>query len=401
MIVAAWATTDLQADWLYRGGLTVHAIAVALVIASAMQPRTAMHRLLSFRPLTEIGRISYGLYLFHWPVVWWMTPERMHLPAPVAALVQVAFTVGLAEASYHLLEQPIRTRRFLVSWRSTVVPLVAILAVAALALTLPEPDRSQIVALSASKEAVIPTTTVAASGGTQAPPPVRVMVVGDSFALSVGLGLEHYATSTAKIGVLNTGIVGCGFGRGGMNRGIGLEREWPDACKQREDTLRRQMSVFRPDVVLCAGGMWDVTDRKLEGTSTWTHIGEPAYDAYLQGEFEHLIDEFSAGGAEVVWATAPTFRPQYNPDTFMGKPPYLESEPGRSARYNEVLEAAAATRPAQAQVLDLATWMQDFPGGEFSPDLRIDGVHFTEVSTDQVANEFIGPKLVQIGLSNR
>ena len=74
-----------------------------------------------------------------------------------------------------------------------------------------------------------------------------------------------------------------------MNRGIGLEREWPDACKTREQTFEQQMRLFQPDIVVLAGGMWDVTDRKLQGSTTWTHIGDPAYDGYLTGEFEHLI----------------------------------------------------------------------------------------------------------------
>ena len=396
MVIAAWATTDLQARWLYQGGLTVHAIAVALVIAAAMQPHSAMQRILSFRPFRELGRISYGVYLFHWPIVWWLSAARLHLPAAVAAVVQAAVTLALAEASYRFLEQPIRTRRVLTGVAARLVPVVAVAAVAAVAFALPAPDKTRLVALSASKEAVIPTTVAAATGETQAPPPVRVMIVGDSFALSVGLGLEHWATSSGEIGTLNTGLVGCGFGRGGMNRGIGLEREWPDECKAREATLQKQLELFQPDVVLCAGGMWDVTDRKLEGSSTWTHIGEPAYDDYLAGEFRHLSDVLGQNGATVVWATAPHFDPQYNPQSYMGKPPYPEAQKGRSDRYNEVLVKALGGRSG-TRIIDLAKWMREFPGGEFSPNLRIDGVHFTEQSTDTVASEFLGPQLVEIG----
>lgn len=398
MVVAAWATTDLQAPWLYRGGLTIHAVAVALVIAAAMQPNSAMQGIMSFRPFTELGRISYGIYLFHWPVVWWLTADRLHVPAAAGAAIQVGVTLLLAIGSYHFLEQPIRTGRLVVSRQRIVVPVAATAAIAVMAFALPAPDTARIVAMSASKEAVIPTTSAPAPDETAPPPPVRVMIVGDSFALSVGLGLEHWAQTSGQIGTLNTGLVGCGFGRGGMNRGIGLEREWPEACQQREPALLEQLESFRPDVVLLAGGMWDVTDRKLAGTSRWTHIGEPGYDAYLTGEFQYLTDFFSRNGARVVWATAPTFEPQYNPQTFMGRPPYPEAEAGRSDRYNEVLREAVAGRPA-ATVLDLAAWMQAFPGGEFAPDLRIDGVHFTEQSTDIVAAEFIGPELVRIGRS--
>lgn len=397
MIVAAWATTDLRADWLYRGGLTAHAAVVALVIAAAIQPRTPMQGILAVRPLTELGRISYGVYLFHWPVLWWLTPDRLHLPAAVAAVIQVALTLTLATVSLHLVEQPIRVGRLSLSGVRLTIPAAIVAAIALGAYALPEPDLNQIVALSASDDAVIP-TTVAPSGPdeTLPPPPVRVMVVGDSFALSVGLGLEHWANESGQIGVLNTGIVGCGFGRGGMNRGINLEREWPDACKERDQILAQKMGVFQPDIVLLTGGMWDITDRKLDGTDTWTHVGEPVYDAYLEAEFRYLTDFLGSTGATVVWTTAPTFSPEYNPQTFMGKPPYYEARPGRSERYNEILRRALEARP-DSRVVDLAKWMQAFPGGEFSPNLRIDGVHFTEVSTDIVAREFLGPELVKIG----
>ncbi|MFN8051311.1 MAG: acyltransferase family protein [Acidimicrobiales bacterium] len=398
MIFAAWMTTDLQAKWLYRGGFTLHAIAVGVVILAALQPQSALRAVLAVRPLTELGRISYGVYLIHWPVLWWMTPTRLHLAAPLAAVVQVLTTLALATLSYHLVEQPIRTGRIVISKQRALVPLCAMAAVAIIAWALPAPNKARVVALSASKEAVIPTTAAPKPNETAPPPPLRVMVVGDSFALSVGLGLEHYSLSTGKIAVLNTGIVGCGFGRGGMNRGIGLEREWPDACQQREATLEQKMALFRPDIVLCTGGMWDITDRKPLGFRSWTHVGDARYDQYLAGEFQHLTDFLGGTGAKVVWATAPRFDPQYNPQTFMGKPPYFESQAGRSDQYNQVLRLALAARPA-ASIIDLAAWMKAQPGGEFDPSLRIDGVHFTEESTDRVAREFIGPQLLGQGVT--
>jgi hypothetical protein len=224
------------------------------------------------------------------------------------------------------------------------------------------------------------------------------MVVGDSFALSTGLGLQHWATAEGKIGILNTGIVGCGFGRGGENRGIGLEREWPADCQQRDAMLTQKLAEFHPDVVLLAGGLWDVTDRKLAGQRTWTHIGVPAYDQYLLGEMQHLIDFLSSDGAKVAWATAPDFDPKYTPQNYMGKPPYYEAQPGRSERFNEVLTEAVASRPGTARLIDLASWMKSWNGGEFDSSLRIDGVHFTEQSTD-VAARWLGPQLVDIGHS--
>jgi hypothetical protein len=150
--------------------------------------------------------------------------------------------------------------------------------------------------------------------------------------------------------------------------------------------------------VLLAGGMWDVADRLLPGSGRWTRIGEPAYDWYLALEFQHLSRLLGTTGARVVWTTAPRWNPRFQPDQFMGRPPYAEAGAGRSDRYNQVLNAAVGGMPG-VHVLDLAGWMRYFPGGEFSPDLRTDGVHLTPQSTDVVANEFLGPWVVAIGRS--
>jgi len=395
LIVVSWATTSLQSSWLYRGGLALHAVGVAVVIFAALQPRTPLQRVLSFAPLTALGKISYGVYLIHWPVLWWLSADRLHLPALAAVIVQVAVTLGLATASYRYLEQPVRSGTLVVARQRIYVPLGAIIALALVAFVLPAPDDSKLVALGSSGEAVIPTTEVPAPGDTAPPPPVRVIVIGDSFALSVGYGLEDRALETGDIATLNSSIVGCGFGRGGMNQGIGLEREWTDECKDREQTLENQIAVFQPDVALLAGGMWDITERKLEGETVWTHIGEPGYDAYLVKELRHLTDFLTDRGIAVVWTTSPRFEPQYNPLTYMDKPPYFEAEEGRSDRFNEVLVEAMAERPA-AHIIDLAKWMRDSPGGELNPALRIDGVHFTRESTDTLS-EWLGPQLVTIG----
>ena len=71
MLVLAWAWTHADGGdrWLYRGGLAALAVAVAVVLAHVMlMPRGWPARLLALTPLVLLGRISYGVYLWHWPV---------------------------------------------------------------------------------------------------------------------------------------------------------------------------------------------------------------------------------------------------------------------------------------------------------------------------------------------
>ena len=67
-------------------------------------------RLLGWAPLRAVGVISYGLYLWHWPVYVVLSPERTGLGGGGLLLARVAVSVALALASFWLVEDPIRYR---------------------------------------------------------------------------------------------------------------------------------------------------------------------------------------------------------------------------------------------------------------------------------------------------
>ena len=72
-----------QDAWLYRGGFLAVALAVGAVIgASVAAPTSPFARLLACPPPPYLGRISYGLYLRHWPVTLWLTHSRTGLSGP-------------------------------------------------------------------------------------------------------------------------------------------------------------------------------------------------------------------------------------------------------------------------------------------------------------------------------
>jgi peptidoglycan/LPS O-acetylase OafA/YrhL len=407
-LLALWMSLDLRDPLLYRGGFAVHALAVVVVLVVATRPFGALRSGLAWLPLVALGRISYGVYLVHWPVMWWATPARLHLPAWGALVAQIAITIAIATLSFRLLEQPIRTGHRVVSWRRVAIPAMVVGAVATTAAVLPEPDPGQLVALGNHPRLVVPTTSAppATTGApvsgvpataqvttTAAPlPPLKVMVLGDSFAESMTGGLQTWALLSGKMSVLDATIVGCGFGRGGRNKGVGFNRTWPAECRRRDQTVAADLASFRPDVVLIAGGMWDVTDRLIPGATSWSRIGAPAYDAYLTGELAHLAALAGSTGARVIWANSPHWNPIPGSVIFMGPPPYSEAKPERADRFNQLLAAAAATNP-NVTILDLAAWMRAQPGGELAPDLRVDGVHFTDESTHRLA-EWLGPQVL-------
>jgi peptidoglycan/LPS O-acetylase OafA/YrhL len=420
-VLALWTSLDLHSDFLFRGGFAIHALAITMIIGVVTRPFGVLRRALSWGPLVQLGRRSYGVYLVHWPVMLWLTPRRLHLPDAVAFLVQIALTLAVAMASFRLVERPIRTGTLLTSWRGALVPVVAVASVAVLAATLPPPDPSQIVALADHPRLVVPTassrhdlvavlgasrlraTRTSAEGTVPPPaaptttaplplPPLKIMVVGDSFAMSIATGLQRWALTSGKAAVLDASITACGFGRGGRNKGVGFNRTWSPECRARDATLAKDLTTFAPDLVLVAGGMWDVTDRLPPGFTRWTHVGDPAYDSYLTGELQHLAALTASHGARVVWADSPHWNPVPGMIIFTGKGPYPEAQPARADRFNQILTTALAGLP-NVSILDIASWMRAQPGGELAPSLRVDGVHFTEASTNTVAT-WLGPQLL-------
>jgi len=187
---------------LYRGGFLLAAATTAAVLVSVVAaPAGAPARLLSLRPLRFLGRISYGMYLWHYPLFVWIDGARTGLTGYRLFGVESAATVVAATLSYYLVERPIRRGGLLRAWRSWAAAPAAVAAtvVVVVAATVPP-------ALAARPPAGPPTS---AAGG----PTVHVLLLGDSTALTLGMGL-YLGEKPYHIVQRDHGIVGCGIADG-------------------------------------------------------------------------------------------------------------------------------------------------------------------------------------------
>ncbi len=110
VMLVSWTVATGSSWRYYHGGAALYAVLGCVVIAGARQPGR-LRRLLSFRPLTSIGRISYGLYLFHWPVIVWLVPSRVHIDGVALNALRLLVTFTVAVVSFHFVETPVRERR--------------------------------------------------------------------------------------------------------------------------------------------------------------------------------------------------------------------------------------------------------------------------------------------------
>lgn len=96
---------------LYTGGFLVTALLSATVLAAVdLSPRGRLSRVLSVAPLVWVGRnLSYGLYLWHYPLGRLLAGLGVDTPWHTPATLGASFAA--ATASYYLIERPLTRRR--------------------------------------------------------------------------------------------------------------------------------------------------------------------------------------------------------------------------------------------------------------------------------------------------
>ena len=107
--------------FVFDGGLALIATGAATLLVASLGPGP-LRRLLSTRPLRAIGRVSYEIYLWHWPVIV-VGDQVLHLGGLARAAIEVALTLLLAVASYRLVDAPLRRARYDSLLRRAALPV--------------------------------------------------------------------------------------------------------------------------------------------------------------------------------------------------------------------------------------------------------------------------------------
>lgn len=102
---------------IYRGGLLLLSVATALLATAVAVPGSTLGRLLGLPPLRWLGERSYGIYLWHLPVVVFASAGALEEFSVRAAFVQVALILVAAEISWRVVEDPIRRLGFRGAYR--------------------------------------------------------------------------------------------------------------------------------------------------------------------------------------------------------------------------------------------------------------------------------------------
>jgi peptidoglycan/LPS O-acetylase OafA/YrhL len=125
----AWVVvrTNQFSTGLYHGGFLLVALLSAVLVAAASHPAArSFGRVLGWRPMAEMGKRSYAIYLWHWPVIDLTRPRvDVALHGPPLLVLRIALTLALAELSYRLVERPALDGRLGRAWGRALAALSA------------------------------------------------------------------------------------------------------------------------------------------------------------------------------------------------------------------------------------------------------------------------------------
>jgi peptidoglycan/LPS O-acetylase OafA/YrhL len=428
LMLVLWHVADRTSTLFYRGGLVAYAGLTVVVILAAIQPGGPVRTVLAWRPLVFVGRVSYGAYLFHWPI---LVVLRLRTAWSTGALLAVGLvlTLALAALSHRWIERPIRTgtwpartgsargigRRPAVVAGAGVVAAVGLIVTVTVVRPAPAPaidfeaasdelddlgalgagpgpvDEARRAELTPEERERLDAYTerqerIAAS---TAP---RVAFFGDSTSLMTGLGVTNWAVDHLDrlAPAPSQPDMGCGLLGDATRREAGVVTEPPPECADRLDRWEAQLETTTVDIAVLQFGPWDVHDQQLAPDGPFLSIGDdPELDDALRDELDAevalLLDH-----TQVVVLIA-------GPDVVFGRVdgrdpprPRPESDPARMARFRSLVAEVAARHP-RAAVVDLAGFVA---GRDDDAELRPDGVHFTDASSATVA-AWLAPEIVR------
>ncbi|QUG87042.1 acyltransferase family protein [Bacillus nitratireducens] len=108
ILLMFWKTNQYD-PFLYNGGMVLLSIATALLVANLAHPASRIAQILRFRPLRWIGIRSYGIYLWHYPILTLTTPKvNAGDFSLIRAILQFLLIIMIAQISWKHIEKPIR-----------------------------------------------------------------------------------------------------------------------------------------------------------------------------------------------------------------------------------------------------------------------------------------------------
>ena len=415
VIAYAMATQHVDDRSLYMWWLPATTLGSTVVIAVIVRPSISLVARVMRNPvLAAIGRRSYGLYLWHWPI--FVIAEARQSVTRLA--VALTLTVVINELSYLLIETPARNGVIGTWWSrrqewsvmraigttlagaamitAVFVVGVRVAAVEARDLSIDTSGEEVVFDL----EAAIATTTVPPSVSTTVRPtpttlpklPRRVVIVGDSQAHSLAVNKPSGIEETFLVS--NGALDGCGvYERGvGIGGNTGKFRRDFGNCAGFDKKWAASATKAKADVALVVLGAWEVLDLRVGNVQY--KVGTDAADDLFTAQLAKGVRALRSTGASVALLEVPCMRPL---ESSGGPVPPLPQrrDDSRTQHLNTLLREFAAPEDDSVYfVTGPREWCNNMKIST-SPSYRWDGVHVYKPGAKLIF-EAVASQLLQI-----
>jgi peptidoglycan/LPS O-acetylase OafA/YrhL len=295
------AASTTGSAWVYHGGLILFAVGSAALLAGIVHGGP-VSRVFELSWLRGCGKISYGLYLYHWPAFVLIGTESV---GSLALSLAVAF--GTSVLSYVVVEMPVRSGRV----RAGVLfPALAIVSVALVAI----PGRSGAVASEDVFEgkstgcyygdSCAPTdlSTITSTGAPGVDRPLRILVFGDSVAQVTAWSLTNSsAAGEGRIEVISMGVGACPLVGDSYRWDRTSNGKWTKYCDI--DAVLAAIAKYQPDAVLAVFTLANQADVRIAGT--WTSLDDPVMRAVMLSRMEDVAEAVNEADSVLLWSSAP------------------------------------------------------------------------------------------------
>ena len=437
LLVCIFAVANLVEGYVYQWLLPVVSILSVVAVMVAVHPAAVGFRsMMSVGWLVEIGKRSYGLYLWSWPISVIVGATEGSVAKFVLAML---VTAVVAEISYRYLELPIRRGEWGGWWRRLPRHALAPIAGGALLLVsvvtfyaVAEPydpftggeeatfdasalptggaadpvsgaaadappavsEADGVSSATTGGEDAVASATDAGRAPTTAPPTTPAVaetatlaIVGDSQANALEINLPDGIESAFPV-VYNGSVDGCGvFDAGRVRSAIAFNNNFA-ICDGWQDDWG--YAAKGADVALVVIGAWDVFDLEVDGTTY--RFASPEFDQRFSDALRSGIDAMLAEGVNVGLLEVPCMRPV---DVAGAGVPALpeRGDDRRVAHVNDLLTEVAAGYDDNVQVIDgPEEWCTD---QAIATDLgyRWDGVHVYQPGAKLIMEAIAGQLL--------
>ena len=398
-ICTAVAFAQFHADWMYRGGFTIVALGVAALIWTLTRHASGpAHWILTGRPMRVLGEVSYGLYLWHWPVMVFLTTQRTGLDGLPLFLLRLLVTAMATAASFVLIEKPFRrsrpaadgvvaadrrpprsTRSLLLAWGSASSVAIALVMVLTIA---PRIGGTTSTAAPPTVETTGPTREPGVLPATE---PYATLWIGDSVMWTLaGGGPIVFPQPTSytspfdpsRLVVWNRAVYPCEILRY-PSRFNGLMRAHNSNCDTND--WSDAATALHPDIIVFSAVVSDTYDRYVNGRIV--EFGTPEFDQMYLDALERTLTPLTDDQPQVVLLDQALPFTVYEPN---GRP----AENWRVLHMGELYRRYAATHP-HTSVVDLKPIVcPDDPCSNQTPEgdaIRNDGLHYTAAGTAYLA----------------